>query len=370
MKTDQDWMKLALTLAEATTGQTGSNPMVGAVVINDGRLVGQGAHLRRGEAHAEVHALQMAGERARGGTIYVTLEPCNHHGQTPPCTEAILKTGIQRVVVGSTDPDSRVSGQGIARLQQAGLEVKTHVLQEECNRLNEAYFHHRLTGLPFVTLKMATTLDGKIASHTGDSRWVTNEISRERVHELRDQYQAILVGVQTVIADDPELTTRFKIGGKHPIRIIVDSQLRTPFTAKVIDVSTAPTLICTTEAAMKSEHAEQFQAKGVQLLECGAGNRVDLGLMLQQLGKQGILSLLVEGGGTINGSLLAEHRVQKVIAFIAPKILGGKRSLSAIGDPSPDRMADAIELDQISWEQYGNDLCVTGYVKPTTSDEK
>lgn len=363
MQRHEDWMRLALNLAQATTGQTGSNPMVGAVVVKEGRIIGQGVHLQRGEAHAEVHALRMAGEQARGGTIYVTLEPCNHQGNTPPCTEAILQAGLERVVIGSTDPDVRVAGQGIARLQQAGLDVIPGVLASECDQMNEAYFHHRITGLPFVTLKMATTLDGKIATSNGDSRWITNEASRQRVHELRDQYQAILVGVNTVNADDPALTCRLPVGGKNPLRVVVDSKLRTQPSAKIADVKEAPTLIFTTDPYIHSDRAEQLRSHRVQVIAAGSGPHVDFSKLLQYLGEQGILSLLVEGGSAIHGSLLAEQRVQKVITFMAPKLLGGANSLTAVAGPNPKWMSEAIHLTNLSWESFGDDLCITGYPK-------
>jgi diaminohydroxyphosphoribosylaminopyrimidine deaminase/5-amino-6-(5-phosphoribosylamino)uracil reductase len=361
MPTHEDWMRLAVELARATEGQTAPNPMVGAVVVKDGRLLGTGVHLQAGTPHAEVHALRMAGETARGSTLYVTLEPCNHYGRTPPCTEAILNAGVARVVVGSVDPDSRVAGQGIARLRSAGIEVVECVLEEECLRLNEAYFHHRRTGRPFVTLKMAMTLDGKIAAASGDSRWVTGESAREYVHELRNRYQAILVGVGTVLADRPQLTTRLEHGGKQPIRIIVDSQLRTPLDAPVTDTSLAPTWIFTTERK-NLEKEQALRAKGVRIISTGEGPLVDWDVLFDLLGKEGVLSVLVEGGSEVNASLLKGNHVQKVIAFLAPKILGGQDSKSAVGGASPRTMSEAIPLKDITIQTFGQDLCITGYV--------
>jgi diaminohydroxyphosphoribosylaminopyrimidine deaminase/5-amino-6-(5-phosphoribosylamino)uracil reductase len=246
VKDHEYWMRIALELAQATAGQTSPNPMVGAVVVKDNRLVGTGAHLQAGTPHAEVHALHMAGAEAEGSTIYVTLEPCNHYGRTPPCTEKIIASGVRRVVVGSGDPDILVAGKGIKRLREAGLEVVEGVLTAECLLLNEAYFHHRKTGLPFVTLKTATTLDGKIATDTGDSRWVTGAESRAYVHQLRHEQDAILVGIGTVLADDPVLTTRLSDGGLHPTRIILDSKLRISLTSKLVDTRIASTWIFTT----------------------------------------------------------------------------------------------------------------------------
>jgi diaminohydroxyphosphoribosylaminopyrimidine deaminase / 5-amino-6-(5-phosphoribosylamino)uracil reductase len=361
MPTHEDWMRLALDLAKATEGQTAPNPMVGAVVVKEGRLLGTGVHLQAGTPHAEVHALRMAGEAARGSTVYVTLEPCNHYGRTPPCTEAILQAGVSRVVVGSVDPDPRVAGRGIARLRSAGVEVLEGVLEEECLRLNEAYFHHRRTGRPFVTLKMAMTLDGKIATASGDSRWVTGESARKYVHELRNRYQAILVGVGTGLADRPQLTTRLEHGGKQPIRIIVDSHLRTPLDAPVTDTSLAPTWIFTTEQK-DPEKERALIDKGVRVISTGEGPLVDWDVLFEFLGKEGILSVLVEGGSEVNASLLKGNHVQKVIAFVAPKILGGQYSKSAVGGESPETMAEAIPLRNVTTQMFGQDLCITGYI--------
>lgn len=362
MQTHETWMRLAWELAKAATGQTGSNPMVGAVVVKDGRMVGMGAHLQAGTAHAEVHALQMAGEKAHGGTIYVTLEPCNHYGKTPPCTEAILQAGIQHVVIGSLDPDPQVSGQGIARLQSAGIEVITDVLEQLCLQMNEAYFHHRQTGLPFVTLKTATTLDGKTATYTGDSRWITNQTSRAQVHKMRHQYQAILVGSGTALADDPQLTARLQAGANQPLRILVDSHLRIPLSANLIDISQAETWIFTTKQAMNTSKATQLQQKGIQVIPCGSDAKVDLQKVLQVLGKAGILSVLVEGGSEINAAFLALNQVQKVVAFIAPKLLGGQMSLTSFSGESPQLMTEAKTLHNLTIEQFDNDFCITGYL--------
>ncbi|MBA4543088.1 MULTISPECIES: bifunctional diaminohydroxyphosphoribosylaminopyrimidine deaminase/5-amino-6-(5-phosphoribosylamino)uracil reductase RibD [Thermoactinomyces] len=369
METHEHWMKLAVNLARSAEGQTSPNPMVGAVAVKNGRMVGVGTHLRAGTPHAEVHALNMAGEEAKGATLYVTLEPCNHFGRTPPCTEKIIEYGISKVVIGSLDPDPRVSGQGIARLREAGIEVVSGVLEQECLRMNEAYFHHRRTGKPFVALKMATTLDGKIATENGDSRWVTGEKARARVHDLRRRYDAILVGSGTVLADNPRLTVR--LGGEaanHPLRVIVDSTLRTPPDALVTDVAEAPTWIFTTER--KDPKAEKrLSEKGVRVITAGRGPRVDLDAMLAFLGEQGILSLLVEGGGEINASFLSGGHVQKVITFLAPKLLGGKDSRSAIAGSNPQRMADAVRLRDLDIERIGEDFLIMGYVDQETGKD-
>ncbi|SFJ90153.1 bifunctional diaminohydroxyphosphoribosylaminopyrimidine deaminase/5-amino-6-(5-phosphoribosylamino)uracil reductase RibD [Thermoflavimicrobium dichotomicum] len=361
MKTHEDWMRLAWQLAQSTAGQTAPNPMVGAVVVKDGYMVGSGAHLRAGTPHAEVHALNMAGEQAKEATLYVTLEPCNHYGRTPPCTEKILDSGIKRVVIGSLDPDPLVAGKGVERLREAGLEVILGVCEKECQRLNEAYFHHRRTGHPFVTLKMAMTLDGKIATIQGDSKWITNEESRQMVHQLRRQYDAILVGVGTVLKDDPRLTSRLEAGGIHPLRVILDSRLRTPVDAAITDTSVAPTWIFTTEGR-DPEKERQLTAKGVRIISTGMGPLVDLDVVLSELGRHGILSLLVEGGGEVNAAFLHGNYVQKVIAFVAPKLLGGRQSRTAVEGENPLYMSEAKCLKEIHVERYGDDLCVIGYL--------
>ncbi|MBA4600967.1 bifunctional diaminohydroxyphosphoribosylaminopyrimidine deaminase/5-amino-6-(5-phosphoribosylamino)uracil reductase RibD [Thermoactinomyces mirandus] len=361
----ETWMRLALQLAEATQGQTSPNPMVGAVAVKNGQVIGTGAHLKSGTPHAEIHALNMAGENARGCTLYVTLEPCNHFGRTPPCTHRIIEAGVKRVVIGSADPDEKVSGQGIEHLRQAGVEVMTGVLKEECLRLNEAYFHHRKTKKPFVTLKMAMTLDGMIATHTGDSRWVTGKESRAHVHELRKRSDAILVGVGTVLADDPQLTAR--IEGemlRQPVRIVLDSKLQTPLHAQIVRTDVAPTWIFTTPACDRKKK-EQLTAKGVRVIMTRSHNQVDLDEMLAYLGKQGILSLIVEGGTRINASFLRGNHVQKVMAYIAPKLLGGTNSKNVIAGAGPDYMAQAIPLSRTRLERLGDDYLMIGYIDPT-----
>ncbi|MFC4078146.1 bifunctional diaminohydroxyphosphoribosylaminopyrimidine deaminase/5-amino-6-(5-phosphoribosylamino)uracil reductase RibD [Salinithrix halophila] len=357
---DEHWMKLALTLAESARGQTAPNPMVGAVAVKGGRLVGSGAHLKAGTPHAEVHALDMAGEEAAGCTLYVTLEPCNHYGRTPPCTEKAIAAGVQRVVIGSLDPDERVAGNGIRRLRAAGIEVEEGVLREECLRLNEAYFHHRKTGLPFVTLKTAMTLDGKIASVTGDSRWVTGEEARHQVHRLRHEHDAVMVGSGTALADHPRLTTRLPGGGKSPLRVILDSRLRLPLDSPVVDTAEAPTWVfCTQEADEKKE--QQLEEKGVRVFHSVPGPHVDLATLFRILGEHGILSVLAECGGELNAALLRGGWVGKVMIFLAPKLLGGKESPTAFDGMNPERMDEAIRLQDVRVESFGEDWCMTGY---------
>lgn len=356
----EKWMKLALQLAKATQGQTSPNPMVGAVVVKKGQLLGTGVHLRAGEAHAEAEALKRAGKEAEGSTLYVTLEPCNHVGRRPPCTESILASGVRKVVVGIRDPDPRVSGEGVRRLREAGIEVVEGVLEEECYRLNEMYFTHRRTGRPFVTMKVAMSLDGKIATPTGDSRWISGEASRREVHRMRHIHDGILVGSGTVLKDRPRLTVRLPEGGIHPLRLVVDSKLRMPLDTPLANTEEAPTWVFCTEARDRRKE-EQLLARGVKVVPVGEGSRVDLGQMFRYLGQQGILSVLAEGGGNLHASLLAGRFVDKVVTFIAPKLVGGKESPTAVEGIGVNRMAQAIQLKDVSVARFGEDLCVTGY---------
>ncbi|WP_245838834.1 bifunctional diaminohydroxyphosphoribosylaminopyrimidine deaminase/5-amino-6-(5-phosphoribosylamino)uracil reductase RibD [Marininema halotolerans] len=355
---DEEWMRLALTFAQSAQGQTSPNPMVGAVAVKEGRMIGLGAHLQAGTPHAEVHALAMAGAEAEGSTLYVTLEPCNHFGRTPPCTEKTIASGVKRVVIGCIDPDHRVAGEGVNRLREAGIEVVVGILEAACLQLNEAYFHHRKTGLPFVTLKTAVTLDGKIATATGDSRWVTGEAARAEVHRLRHIHDAVLVGSGTVLADRPQLTTRLAGGGIHPLRVVIDSQLRLPLDTPLSDVSVAPTWVfCTEEADRKRE--QELVKQGLRVFRMGE-EEVDLSRVFKTLGYEGILSVLTECGGELNASLLRGNHVTEVKVFMAPKLLGGKESATAVSGENPLKMAEAIHLTDVKVEPFGEDLCITG----------
>lgn len=362
------YMRFALELARATRGQTSPNPQVGAVVVKDGRIVGTGTHLGAGTAHAEVHALQTAGKKASGGTLYVTLEPCNHHGRTPPCTEAIIEAGICTVVVGCEDANPHVEGSGITRLRKAGIHIVTGVLEKECYRLNEVFFHYIQTGLPFMTVKTASTLDGKIATPTRDSKWVTGEEARAHVQMLRHEHDAVLVGIETVLRDDPQLTARLPQGGLNPIRLVVDSRLRLPLEARVCDTSNAPTWVFCTERRDKDKEKALVE-KGVRVFTTGKNERVNLADVLRILGQREVTSVLVEGGSTLNGSLLKEGLVHKMIAFIAPKLLGGGLGLTSYGGEGWDRMNDAVSLSEVTVSQFGQDICITGYPQFSTAKE-
>ncbi|WP_019006489.1 bifunctional diaminohydroxyphosphoribosylaminopyrimidine deaminase/5-amino-6-(5-phosphoribosylamino)uracil reductase RibD [Cohnella laeviribosi] len=359
---DEYYMRLALNMAASAAGQTGINPMVGCVVVKEGRIVGIGAHLRRGEAHAEVHALDMAGAEARGATVYVTLEPCSHHGKTPPCCERLIREGVARVVVATADPNPKVAGRGIARLREEGIDVQVGLLEEESRRLNEAFNKYIVTGMPFVTVKTAVTLDGKIATRSGHSKWITGPEAREAVHTLRHRNNAIMVGVETVLADDPELTTRLSVPGLHPVRVVVDSRLRIPDSARVLN-GEAKTVVLTTESADASR-IRLLESKGVEVIPCGGGPKVNLAAALAELGRREIASVLVEGGGVLNGSLLEAGLVDKLMLFYAPKLVGGEAP-SAFAFPGPERMGEAIRIERVEIERFGDDWCVSGYPAKT-----
>ncbi|AJY77218.1 bifunctional diaminohydroxyphosphoribosylaminopyrimidine deaminase/5-amino-6-(5-phosphoribosylamino)uracil reductase RibD [Paenibacillus beijingensis] len=357
---DEFYMDLALNLASKALGQTSVNPVVGCVVVKDGRIIGVGTHLKRGTGHAEVHALNMAGEEAEGATVYVTLEPCSHFGKTPPCCERIIAAKAARVVVACTDPNPLVAGRGLARLREAGIEVKVGVLGERSMKLNEAFNKFITTGLPFVTLKSASTLDGKIAAKTGDSRWVTSPASREAVHMLRHRHMGIMVGIGTVLADDPSLTTRLPVPGIHPVRIVVDSALRMPLGAKLVQDQAAPTVIVTTESSDASQR-EALEAAGVKVVVCGAGPKVDLTQAMKRLGELEIGSVLLEAGGTLSGAMLDAGLVDKMLLFIAPKLIGGANAPVPFQLHGFDKMSEAIEIEELDVQRYGSDICLSGY---------
>ncbi|MFD0619370.1 bifunctional diaminohydroxyphosphoribosylaminopyrimidine deaminase/5-amino-6-(5-phosphoribosylamino)uracil reductase RibD [Paenibacillus sp. GCM10027629] len=357
---DAFYMRLALQMAERAVGQTGINPVVGCVVVKDGRVVGLGTHLQRGTGHAEVHALNMAGAEAAGSTAYVTLEPCSHYGKTPPCSERLIREGVKRVVVACLDPNPQVAGTGIEMLRSQGIEVVVGILEAEAIKLNEKFIKYITTRRPFVTLKTASTLDGKVASKTGDSKWISNEAAREIVHTLRHQHQGIMVGIGTVLADDPSLTTRLPVPGLHPTRIVVDSKLRIPKDAKVLQDGVAATIIITTDQA-NPERVREIEAQGATVLRCGTGDHVDVALAMDRLGELEISSILLEGGGRLNGSMLEAGCVDKVMLFFAPKIVGGFTAPGNIVFDGFEKMSEAITLKEITVEQLGDNVCITGY---------
>ncbi len=364
MSDDRRFMQMALDLAERAAGRTSPNPMVGAVVVKEGRVVGSGYHRQAGSPHAEVYAIDEAGYRAAGATLYVTLEPCNHHGRTPPCTEKILAAGIRRVVVAMADPNPGVAGGGNARLRAAGCIVEEGLLGDRAARLNEAWIKFVRTGLPFVILKCAATLDGRIATRTGDSRWVTGSEARERVHRQRSRTDAILVGIGTVLADDPRLTARLPDGsGRDPLRIVLDTRLNMPLDACMLGLdSTAETLIVCAESA-DPERRRRLEGAGARILPVASHPEgIDLPLLMHELGAMGITGVLIEGGARVCASALAGGVVDKVMFFYAPKILGGDDGVPMCRGRGPDRMGAALAVRDLAVERIGDDLLVSGYL--------
>ena len=355
-------MQQALQIAAYAAGRTSPNPLVGAVIVKDGRVVGQGWHRKAGTEHAEIHALRQAGELAAGATIYVTLEPCSHYGRTGPCSKALIDAGIQRVVIAMLDPNPLVAGKGVAMLKAAGIEVETGLLQAQAERLNEVFLKWIMTKMPFVVMKTAMTLDGKIATAAGNSKWISNEVSRRRVHELRDVYDGILVGIGTVLADDPALTTRLDSpSGKNPLRIVVDSRARTPLTAKVVTDGQAETLIAVTAAA-EAAKVEALRQAGVEVLVVNDGQQVDLKQLFCLLGERGVCSIFVEGGARINYSLLKAGLVDKVYTFIAPKMVGGSSAPGPVGGDGVETLDQAFLLEDVETELLAGDILVSGYI--------
>ncbi|KGA98576.1 5-amino-6-(5-phosphoribosylamino)uracil reductase [Alkalihalobacillus alcalophilus ATCC 27647 = CGMCC 1.3604] len=355
--TDQEYMELAIRLAEKTEGQTSPNPVVGAVVVKDGQVVGFGAHLKRGEGHAEVLALQMAGEKADGATVYVTLEPCSHYGKTPPCANLLVEKKVKRVVVATVDPNPQVSGTGIARLKEAGIEVTVGICEQEAIQLNEVFFYYILTKQPYVTLKAAMTLDGKIATVTGESKWITSEEARADVHQYRHKHDAILVGIGTVLADNPTLTTRLESGGKNPIRIVLDRKLRIPLDSKLVTDGLAPTWVFTNSEA-PLEKVKKLESVGVEVYQIGT----DLNHVLRTLGQQEITSLFVEGGSQIHGQFIEKKLVQQVITYFAPKMLAGEMAPTFSGGNGIKSLANHLRLEFVTVKQLGPDIKIISKV--------
>ncbi len=367
MKTtfDQDlfFIRRAHELALKAKGRTSPNPLVGAVVVKEGQIVGEGYHAFAGADHAEVIALKQAGSRARGATLYLNLEPCCHHGRTPPCTDRIIEAGIERVVASTIDPNPLVAGKGIEQLKRAGIQVEVGLLKEEAERLNEAFLTFMRTGRPFVILKIASSLDGKIATRTGESRWITGEEARLKVHELRNEVDAVLVGIGTVLKDDPSLTVRLHRGGtRDPLRVVVDAYGRTPLEAKVLKGPGRPLIAVSKEAP--SERVEALEAHGAEILRIDAmQGRISLTTLLQELGRRGIMSVMIEGGSTLNASALEEGVVDKILLFVAPIIIGGREVPGMIGGAGIERLNEAIGLERIRVEGIGNDLLIEAYLQ-------
>ena len=363
---DQKFMKIALNLAEKGKGRVSPNPLVGAVVVKGDHILGQGYHARYGTQHAEIVALKEAGAEAKGATIYINLEPCCHHGQTPPCVNEIINAGIKRAVISIKDPNPLVNGKSIEILKNKKIEVKLGVLEKAALRLNEYFLKFMTTGSPFVILKCGMSLDGKVATKTGESRWVTGESSREYVHKLRNEIDATMVGIETILRDNPRLTTRLKNGkGRDPIRVVIDSLLRVPIRTRIFTQESSAGNIIVTTVNAPMERIKRIEATGAKVLyvKPKGKNRVDMQIMLKELGKFQITSLLIEGGPGINASAIQEGIVNKLVMFIASKIIGGKTAPSAIQGDGIAVLEEAVRIDDIKIKKLGEDLMVEGYIK-------
>jgi len=364
---DEHFMQMALTLARKGQGFTSPNPMVGAVVVKDGQVVGSGYHHAAGKPHAEVNAIDDAGDAAAGATIYVNLEPCNHTGRTPPCTRKIIQAGIDRVVVAMRDPNPDVTGGGIDYLKSRGLQVTAGVCQAEAQRLNEVFVKFSNTQRPFVILKCAATLDGRIATRSGDSKWITNEQSRSFVHHLRHSVDGILVGIDTVKADNPSLTTRLNSEpGKDPVRIILDTHLSISAEAKVLRLDSDSDTVLVAGKKVDPKKRAAIEKKGVRVMEAPLSNsRIDMVTLVEQLGAMDITSVLIEGGGRVIASALKSGIVDKIALFYAPKIMGGDDGIPICRGDGPAAMKDCIQINDISVQRFGDDVMIEGYVEKT-----
>lgn len=364
---DKKYMNIALVLAEKGKGFTSPNPLVGAVIVKNEKVIGQGFHQKAGGPHAEVHAINSATESVEGATMYVTLEPCSHYGKTHPCAELIIEKKIKRVVVAATDPNPLVSGNGLKKLKEAGIEVTAGVLEQESMQLNEVFNKYITTKLPFVVMKYAMTLDGKIATETGASKWISSETARKHAHLLRGYLNGIMIGVDTVIKDDPYLTCRIP-GYLNPTRIILDSRLRIPDQANLLkDQSHAPTILLTTKHA-PAEKIKLLNNRNIEVLIVPElDGRIDLNQAMKVLGEKGIDSILLEGGGTLNGAALEAKIVDKVNLYVAPKLIGGEKAISPVRGRGVDTISEAFNIERTNYQRIGNDLLVEGYLEKRKS---
>lgn len=359
---DEKYMRFAMQLAGNAIGRTSPNPLVGAVIVKDNRVVGCGWHRKAGTPHAEVHALNQAGELAQGADVYVTLEPCAHYGKTPPCAKALVEAKVKNVYGGLLDVNPKVAGKGFKILEDAGIHVEYGFLQDELRKQNEVFFKWIEHKKPFVVLKAAMTLDGKIATAIGQSKWITNETSRAYGYKLRDIYDGIMVGINTVIEDNPMLTARVD-GGKNPIRIVVDSSLKIDINANVVQDKSAKTIVATTDKADKDKILKlQAQDVDVIVVDKDENDKVDIEKLLDILGQQNICSILVEGGATLSGSFVAKKLVDKVYFFIAPKIVGGKEAKTPVAGTGILNLQEALALKDIQIEKLEEDILIIGRV--------
>lgn len=359
---DEEYMKIALELAKKGAGYVSPNPMVGAVIVKDGRIIGKGYHKKYGELHAERNAIANLTESAENATIYVTLEPCCHYGKTPPCTEAIIDNKISRVVIGSKDPNPLVAGKGAEILRQHGISVTENILKKECDSLNQVFFYYIQNKLPYVIMKYAMTIDGKIACHTGDSKWISGEASRIFVQELRHRCTGIMAGVETVIKDNPMLNCRME-GGKNPVRIICDSSLRTPKNSNIIKTAKDIRTILATTCNDKKRQ-EEYLSYGCEILTVNEKeHHVDLKELMVRLGEMQIDSILLEGGGTLNWSALNEGIVNKIMLFLAPKVFGGEAAKSPVAGIGVSHPSDAFFFENMKYQTIGEDLLLEADIK-------
>ncbi len=362
MPADKFYMKLTLRLARKGLGTTSPNPMVGAVIVKKGRIIGSGYHKRAGLGHAEIEALKSARTNARGATLYVNLEPCDHFGRTPPCTDAIIKSGIKKVVAAMKDPSPLNNGRGFRRLQMAGIAVKRGVLEDEAKELNEVFIKYTTKKMPFVIVKVAQSIDGKIAANTGDSKWISSPQSRRYVHQLRGRVDAIMIGANTVMKDNPLLTVRNQAKIlKQPVKIIVDSGLRIPINAKIFSgESPAKVIIATTKKAPKIKIPKLKKIGAEILILKDKNGKIDLRQLMKELAKRAITSVLVEGGGTLIGSLVDAKLIDKYLFFISPKIIGGKDAITSVEGSGVDKISQAASLKNIKYKKFDKDLLIEG----------
>ena len=358
MSIDKRYMALAIKLAKKAEGRTSPNPLVGALIVKGNRIIGKGYHKRCGLPHAEVNAIRSAGSEAKGSTLYVTLEPCDHHGRTAPCTDAIIKSGIRRVVTAMMDPNPLTDGRGIKKLRAHGIRIKTGVLENEARAINKPFIKFIIKRLPYVRVKVAESIDGKIATKSGDSKWITGEESRRYVQVLRSKVDAVMVGSGTVLKDDPMLLCKIP-GAKQPIRVIVDSGLKMPITSKLFSTAGSHSVVVATTKKASFKKAEICARNGVSLLFCKIkNNRVDLKDLLKKLSWLGIADLLVEGGGELVAGLLEEKLVDRFIFFISPKIIGGRDAKTPVEGAGVDKVADAVKLKNISMRMFADDIMI------------
>jgi diaminohydroxyphosphoribosylaminopyrimidine deaminase/5-amino-6-(5-phosphoribosylamino)uracil reductase len=362
---DAQWMRLALKLAARGRGRVEPNPMVGAVIVRGGRLVGKGHHRRFGGPHAEIEAIRDAGGESRctGATLYVTLEPCCHYGKTPPCTDAIVRAGFSRVLVAVRDPFHRVRGRGLRILRRAGLRVETGLLQEEARALNAAYLKLRAEGIPWFIAKWAMTADGKLATRAGDSRWISCEASRRFVHRLRARVDAVMIGVGTALRDDPLLQC-YLIGGRNPRRIVVDSHAHLPVRSRLVRTARSGDVLVAVTAKASPASVRKLEAAGCRVLRCRAKRgEVDLRALARQLGRMELTNVLVEGGSRLLGCLLDEGLVDEVVVFVAPKVAGGEGAITPVGGVGVGRIVDALSLRSVEIRRIGSDVMLRGRLR-------